>query len=525
MTSMPVTFPFVWRCLRGLGRAAGVPGRRCPGRLPGRPPAARWIPGRVERPDLALRDRPPRRLEPPAARAAQAGAARASGLRACPSRSWTPRASGGRRGGGVRGDFLAGLDDKRRDLFILAVLEEMTIPEVAAALSIPSTPRTRACARCAPTSNARWSAIDHDRRRTRGIEVLGAGTPGLVTRPADARARAAGDRRRAGCRPRPAGAAPGGPRLGLGASGPRGCSWRVTIAAAERRRSATGPVTARVFARQAAHSVASLSPTGVPAADPNGPSLRAVTASDAPTSAARRCHSVARPPPRRPCRAPRGGRARPRPRPSRWPSKCAPYATRSARSATAIPGWRWRFLQELDRQVPHGQLVRGARRGRRRWPAAPGATAPSASTWRREFTERHPGASTARASSRPAQQRIRPRSGDSPPRRSETMKNERTECWWLCCAAPELRLAARAGSVNIGNTTAVGSELSDYAATWDGYAEATTFCRRFRSRPPDDRRQRPGIPSSSETRALSGAHRPQRRLSAGAGHEPKDPAP
>ena len=33
--------------------------------------------------------------------------------------------------------FLAGLDDKKRDLFILAVLEEMTIPEVATALAIP----------------------------------------------------------------------------------------------------------------------------------------------------------------------------------------------------------------------------------------------------------------------------------------------------------------------------------------------------------------------------------------------------
>ena len=33
--------------------------------------------------------------------------------------------------------FVAALDAKRRDVFILAVLEEMTIPEVAAALSIP----------------------------------------------------------------------------------------------------------------------------------------------------------------------------------------------------------------------------------------------------------------------------------------------------------------------------------------------------------------------------------------------------
>lgn len=33
--------------------------------------------------------------------------------------------------------FLAGLDGKKRELFVLAVLEEMTMPEVAAALSIP----------------------------------------------------------------------------------------------------------------------------------------------------------------------------------------------------------------------------------------------------------------------------------------------------------------------------------------------------------------------------------------------------
>lgn len=31
------------------------------------------------------------------------------------------------------------------------------------------------------------------------------------------------------------------------------------------------------------------------------------------------------------------------------------------------------------------------------------------------------------------------------------------------------------GNVNIGNTQAIGSQLSDYAATWDGYAEAYTF--------------------------------------------------
>ena len=33
--------------------------------------------------------------------------------------------------------FVAGLDQKKRELFVLAVLEEMSMPEVAAALSIP----------------------------------------------------------------------------------------------------------------------------------------------------------------------------------------------------------------------------------------------------------------------------------------------------------------------------------------------------------------------------------------------------
>lgn len=40
-----------------------------------------------------------------------------------------------------------------------------------------------------------------------------------------------------------------------------------------------------------------------------------------------------------------------------------------------------------------------------------------------------------------------------------------------CAAAP----ACSGGSVNIGNTNAVGSRLSDYAASWDGYAEAAGF--------------------------------------------------
>jgi len=31
------------------------------------------------------------------------------------------------------------------------------------------------------------------------------------------------------------------------------------------------------------------------------------------------------------------------------------------------------------------------------------------------------------------------------------------------------------GAVNIGNTSVIGAQLSDYAATWDGYAQAYTF--------------------------------------------------
>src|SRR5205823_5394415 len=44
----------------------------------------------------------------------------------------------------------------------------------------------------------------------------------------------------------------------------------------------------------------------------------------------------------------------------------------------------------------------------------------------------------------------------------------------LLCGAG-IPLGCSGGSVNIGNTNAVGSKLSDYAASWDGYAEAYTF--------------------------------------------------
>ena len=78
--------------------------------------------------------------------------------------------------------------------------------------------------------------------------------------------------------------------------------------------------------------------------------------------------------------------------------------------------------------------------------------------------------------------------------------------------------AARAAARSTSATRRrIGSELSDYAAIWDGYAEAHTFAGRLGSRPPDHRRQRPGVRCRSATRAAASAHRPERRLSAGRG--------
>jgi hypothetical protein len=45
---------------------------------------------------------------------------------------------------------------------------------------------------------------------------------------------------------------------------------------------------------------------------------------------------------------------------------------------------------------------------------------------------------------------------------------------FLCGAGIPLGCSG-GGAVNIGNTNAVGSQLSDYAASWEGYAEAYTF--------------------------------------------------
>ena len=130
-------FPFVWRCLRGMGvgptalddaaQDVFLVVHRQLGGFRGESSAQTWLYGIARH----VASNHQRRA------AAQTGAARAPGLGARAPRSRAAR-TGRRRGGrGVRGGFLAGLDHKKRDLFILAVLEEMTIPEVAAALAIP----------------------------------------------------------------------------------------------------------------------------------------------------------------------------------------------------------------------------------------------------------------------------------------------------------------------------------------------------------------------------------------------------
>jgi hypothetical protein len=43
----------------------------------------------------------------------------------------------------------------------------------------------------------------------------------------------------------------------------------------------------------------------------------------------------------------------------------------------------------------------------------------------------------------------------------------------LCAAGP--LVACSGDKANIGNTSAIGAQLSDYAATWDGYTEAYSF--------------------------------------------------
>jgi RNA polymerase sigma-70 factor, ECF subfamily len=130
-------FPFVWRCLRGLGVPRGglddaaqdvflVVHRQLAG-FRGESSPQTWLYG-IARHVASNHQRHARRkqapLEPLVSEPAH------------PDPGPHERAADAEAAAFVEA-FVAGLDDRRRDIFILAVLEEMTIPEVAAALSIP----------------------------------------------------------------------------------------------------------------------------------------------------------------------------------------------------------------------------------------------------------------------------------------------------------------------------------------------------------------------------------------------------
>ncbi len=130
-------FPFVWRCLRGLG--IPTPGlddaaqdvflvvHRQLGGFRGESSPQTWLYG-IARHVASNHQRRERRkqapLEPLVAEPAH------------PAPGPDERAGDAEAAAFVE-SFLAGLDPKKRDLFILAVLEEMTIPEVATTLAIP----------------------------------------------------------------------------------------------------------------------------------------------------------------------------------------------------------------------------------------------------------------------------------------------------------------------------------------------------------------------------------------------------
>jgi len=130
-------FPFIWRCLRGLGVPRGalddaaqdvflVVHRQLAG-FRGESSPQTWLYG-IARHVAANHQRRTQRkqapLEPLLSEPAH------------PDPGPHERAADAEAAAFVE-TFVAGLDDKRRDIFILAVLEEMTIPEAAAALSIP----------------------------------------------------------------------------------------------------------------------------------------------------------------------------------------------------------------------------------------------------------------------------------------------------------------------------------------------------------------------------------------------------
>jgi RNA polymerase sigma-70 factor (ECF subfamily) len=130
-------FPFVWRCLRGLGVLPAalddaaqdvflVVHRQLAG-FRGESNLQTWLYG-IARHVASNHQRRARRKQAPTEPLVEEPEHPAPGPH--------ERAEDAEAAAFVAG-FLARLDDKKRDLFILAVLEEMTMPEVAAALSIP----------------------------------------------------------------------------------------------------------------------------------------------------------------------------------------------------------------------------------------------------------------------------------------------------------------------------------------------------------------------------------------------------
>ena len=307
--------------------------------------------------------------------------------------------------------FLASADEKKRNLFILAVLEEIAVPEVAAALAIPlNTAYTRLRAVRAGFARALERSTSHDRGRASRGGRAGPGPPRFVPPRVRRGARAPGNRRRpragrrgtAGdrCAARAdlGRAAPGGGSYGGGEWG-RGLCWAGHRAALRDVRSvaplvqATGPTSL----------APSIPPPSPPAAEPE-PSLA----------------------PLAPLRSRHGGhgalheaenRAR-APRQNRSPSRCARYRNIDRALRDGKPGLAVAFLEELEWQVPHGQLTEERDAAATPRALRPRADGPFGVDPAEEFAERYPRSVYRARVEQACAETDSPVSGDSPSRRS-----------------------------------------------------------------------------------------------------------
>jgi RNA polymerase sigma-70 factor (ECF subfamily) len=129
-------FPFVWRCLRALGLPEAaiddaaqdvfvIVHRQLPA-FRGESSVRTWLYGIVR--NVAANQRRSLRRRGPHAPLSDELASRGDGPQ--------EHAQDRQAADFVR-TFLASVDDKKRDVFVLAVLEQMSIPEVAEALAIP----------------------------------------------------------------------------------------------------------------------------------------------------------------------------------------------------------------------------------------------------------------------------------------------------------------------------------------------------------------------------------------------------